>query len=72
MTDANEICGVCGEPRHAHVTTAAGPETHPREARGEGRYALVREGYIHGGGAWEDDTYMPPVYRFIPTKRSKK
>jgi hypothetical protein len=40
--DPNEICTVCGEPRHAHVATDKGPLTHPREARGEGIYEVHR------------------------------
>lgn len=59
-------CNVCGEPKSAHVATETGPFTHPREARGEGTYELVREAYIQGGGAWYDDAHIAPVYRFVP------
>jgi hypothetical protein len=63
--DRNPVCGICHEPRSTHVQTDDGDLTHPREARGEGRYELVREGHMQGGGAWEDDYYVPPVYRFV-------
>lgn len=43
-----------------------------REARGEGVYELVREGYIQGGGAWLDDAHIAPVYRFVPTQPVKE
>jgi hypothetical protein len=65
------ICNVCGEPKSAHVATDAGPLTHPREARGEGTYELVRPGYIQGGGAWLDDAHIAPTYRFVPTQEHK-
>jgi hypothetical protein len=59
----NEVCSICGEPRSAHLPPG---ETHPREARGEGTHELVSAGYTHGGGAWYEDRYVPPVYRFVP------
>lgn len=52
------------------MSTDAGPLTHPREARGEGAYELVRAGYMHGGGAWYDDEYVNPVYRFVPVQKA--
>lgn len=60
------ICIICGEPKSAHVATEKGPHTHPREARGEGHYEKVTEGRIQGGGAWLDDTYVDPTFRFVP------
>lgn len=67
---ADDVCGICGERRSDHVPTDAGPLTHPREARGEGRYELVRAGYTlsgcMGGGPGAPDIDMPPVYRFVP------
>lgn len=67
MSDPNEICGICGEPRKAHLPPG---ETHPREARGEGRYEMVSPGFIQGGGAWNDDMDIGPSYRFVPVKVS--
>jgi len=68
---SDPICGICGEPRSAHVPSESGPYTHPREAHGEGQYVLVRPGYTMGGamGGWpgDDDIDMPPLYRFEPT-----
>lgn len=64
MTDL--LCGICGEPRGAHVPTEDGPLTHPREARGEGRYVLIHPAYTSGGGAWHDDEEIPATYRFEP------
>lgn len=65
MSD-DRICDVCGEPKSAHVATEAGPLTHPREARGEGRYELVRAGYWMAG-SWPGDEDVPvaPFYRFV-------
>lgn len=65
------VCVVCGEPRGAHVPTADGPLTHPREARGEGRYELVSQGFILGGGVANDDEYVNPTYRFVPCEPKK-
>jgi hypothetical protein len=62
------ICGVCGEPRSAHVETTDGPLSHPREARGEGRYELARPEHWTSGNAYAgewDDVRMPAVYRFV-------
>lgn len=67
----DEKCGVCGEPRNAHVKTEKGPLTHPREARGEGTYELVSPAHIVGGGAWYDDWEMPARYKFVPVKSAK-
>lgn len=61
-------CAICGEPREAHVATADGPLTHPREARGEGRYVLVRPAYTQGNGPWADDEEVPAVYKFEPAQ----
>lgn len=64
---SDEICGVCGEPKSAHVPTSAGPFTHPREARGEGTYELVSEGGFRGTFSPQlDEVYEPPSYRFVP------
>lgn len=63
---SGEVCSVCGEPRSAHVPTDAGPLTHPREARGEGRYVLVRAGYEWGGFMPGEGGFSPPVWRFEP------
>lgn len=64
------VCGICSEPRSVHVPTTSGPLTHPREARGEGEYVLVRRPYTMSGcmGAFPggDDIDMPPVYKFVP------
>lgn len=72
--NGDEICGVCGEPRSAHVPTKAGPETHPAEARGEGRYLFVAN-VDHGvmcricpGGICEGHT----LYRFEPAKKKRR
>jgi hypothetical protein len=65
-------CGVCGEPKSAHVATEKGEFTHPREARGEGHYELVRDGYTHGGESWYDDKYVPPLYRFVSVGTTKQ
>ena len=40
MSD-DPVCNVCGDRKSAHVSTAKGPYTHPREARGEGVYEEV-------------------------------
>lgn len=66
--DPNERCGVCGEPRSAHVPTDEGPLTHPREARGEGVYVQTRAPYISGGYWPGDDWEMPATYTFVPNK----
>ena len=66
MADPNELCRVCGEPRSAHVATAAGELTHPREARGEGKYRLVASGTI--GAYWPGDDDLPwERYEFVPS-----
>ncbi len=69
MTD-DPICGVCCEPRSAHVSTVDGPLTHPREARGEGTYEMVSPGYTMSGAMGTfpggDDIDMPPTYKFVP------
>jgi hypothetical protein len=66
-------CNVCGEPKSAHVSTAQGPYTHPREARGEGTYEQVSPGgtqgaYLPGG----DDYEIPPTYKFAPNAAQEK
>ena len=61
---SDSLCGVCGEPKSAHVATEKGPFTHPREARGEGTYVLARPAHIVGDGAWYDDVEWPAAYRF--------
>lgn len=69
------ICGICNEPRSAHVATDAGPYTHPREARGEGTYVLVRSGFTMagcmGGHPGDPDIEFPDVYEFRPTPEPK-
>ncbi len=60
------ICNICGEPKSAHVATDAGPFTHPREARGEGTYKLVREGGMRGGFWPGEEYYENPAYDFVP------
>jgi len=60
------ICVVCREPRSVHVPTEDGPLTCSRVARKEGRFVLVSPRFILGGGAWHDDEYVDPVYRFEP------
>ena len=70
MTD--EICRICSEPRSAHVSTAKGPFTHPREARGEGTYRIVSSGTMGfgvdcsecGGPCSMDHPYE--TYEFVP------
>ena len=72
MSD-DPTCIACGEPRSAHVPTPAGPLTHPREARGEGRYELVSPGFILSGcmgqGPGAPDEYVDATYRFVPNKQ---
>ena len=68
---ADPLCTTCGEPKSAHVRTAKGPYTHPREARGEGEYVVVSQGYTAGAMTpGEDDMYVPPRYKFVPTPPS--
>lgn len=63
---SDPICGICNEPRSKHVATEDGPYTHPREARGEGRYVLDRPGYTTAGRfPSDDDIEMPPTYKFV-------
>lgn len=69
MKSDDPRCGVCGEPRSAHVATDAGPLTHPREARGEGKYVLVREAYTTSDFLLGNEVYVPPLYRFEPTPK---
>lgn len=71
MTD-DPVCGICGERRSAHVPTADGPLTHPREARGEGTYVQTSPGWTMSGAmgstalGWMDDIEIPPSYKFVP------
>jgi hypothetical protein len=69
---ADEICGICGEPRSAHVVTDKGPLTHPREARGEGEYVLVKPAHIEGR-FWpdEDEVHVPAAWMFVPTHETR-
>ena len=60
------ICGICHEPLSAHVATEKGPHTHPREARGEGRYE--DRSHWFGRGPWYDDEYVQK-YVFVPNKK---
>lgn len=62
MTDL--VCNICGEPKSAHVATAKGPFTHPREARGEGVYE--NRSFVMGCGPWHDDEYIVR-WVFVPT-----
>jgi hypothetical protein len=64
INDEDEICGICGEPKSAHVPTAKGLLTHPREARGEGEYVEVYPARIQGGGISSDDWHIPARYEF--------
>lgn len=69
MRDAKDPkCGICCEPRSAHVPTDDGPLTCPRLARGEGEYVLVHPAYTMSGcmGSFPggDDIEMPASYRF--------
>jgi hypothetical protein len=64
---SDPICSTCGEPKSKHVATAKGPYTHPREARGEGTYVIVRQGYTMGAFSPGDDPMeMPARYEFRP------
>ncbi len=65
MSDHDPICTTCDEPKSAHVATAKGPFTHPREARGEGTYVQVAGGVTLGAMTpGHDDLYIPPRYEF--------
>ncbi len=63
------ICNICGEPKSKHVATAAGPFTHPREARGEGHYEEVSPGHIEGGFWPGEEHHVGPTYRFVEKKK---
>lgn len=76
MSNMNEICIICGERRGDHVRTAEGPETHPREARGEGVYR-VKSGSFGtrghgldcdecGGPCSMDHPFDTRVWEFVP------
>jgi hypothetical protein len=65
------ICSICGETKSAHLPTQNGPLTHPREARGEGKYVLVREGYTLGRGPALNDIEIEPLYRFEPIEQDE-
>ena len=71
MTD--EICDICGEPRSAHVPTDKGPLTHPREARDEGEYVLVKQAHIQGR-FWpgDDEIHVPAVWKFVKAPKKKE
>jgi hypothetical protein len=68
----DEICGICGEAKSAHVVTDKGPLTHPREARGEGEYVLVNPAHIEGR-FWpdEDEVHVPATWMFVPTHETR-
>jgi len=69
MTQDDPICSTCGERKSAHIATEKGPLTHPREARGEGTYVLVRGAYTSGAFRPGDADYeVPPLYKFVPTE----
>lgn len=69
MAMADERCGICGESKSAHVATDKGPLTHPREARGEGEYVLVRPAHIEGAFfPGDDDIDVPPLWKFVEAK----
>jgi hypothetical protein len=60
-------CSICGELKSKHVSTEKGPLTHPREARGEGTYKMVKPEHIQGG-FWPGEEYeWPAQYEFVPT-----
>jgi hypothetical protein len=61
------ICTTCGEKKSAHVKTDKGPYTHPREARGEGTYVLVRGGYTYAGYAPGVYGVVQPIWEFRAT-----
>jgi putative component of toxin-antitoxin plasmid stabilization module len=74
--DEDEICRICNEARSAHVATAKGALTHPREARGEGAYRVYHgtAGFglmcsLCGGPCSQDHPTMR--VEFIPTSRRK-
>lgn len=64
---SDPICNVCGEPKSAHVATEKGPFTHPREARGEGRYVFGSywEGLDFKSGQWRREDH----YVFVEAKK---
>jgi hypothetical protein len=57
-------CNICGEPKSAHIATSEGPFTHPREARGEGKYVLARS--WTQGGFFPGEESSHERYEFIP------
>ena len=76
MSDSEEVCVVCGEPRSAHVATVLGPLTHPREARGEGCYRRIGGGSYSAGlncsrcpGGICDGHAIEPTWEFVPAPR---
>lgn len=68
MEHDDPICRVCGERKSAHVATAKGPLTHPREAKGEGEYVLVAAGTYGAITPGDDDTPWER-YEFRPTSK---
>jgi hypothetical protein len=70
MASDDPVCGICGERRSAHVATAKGMYTHPREARGEGTYELVKEGHWQGYGVEREEEYIGPTYRFVESAKA--
>ena len=76
VTEEDEICSICHEPKSAHVLTDEGPFTHPREARGEGEYVLVYPAHTEGTFfPGYDDREVPAVWKFVAktmTKTAKK
>lgn len=68
VTENDQICTICAEPLSAHVETLLGPHTHPREARGEGRYIKISDGFISGRGYDGEDVWIEARWRFEPYK----
>jgi hypothetical protein len=60
------LCRICNEPLSAHVATEAGPFTHPREARGEGRYVLEAAGTAAESSPGAGDELEWERWKFIP------
>jgi len=63
---ATEICKICGEPKSEHVATESGPLTHPREARGEGQYRLLRFGITGESWPGRGDEFEWEEWEFVP------
>lgn len=67
---SDPICGICKEPKSLHIATETGPLTHPREARGEGKYMLKRQAHIAGRmSPGDDELEIPAVWEFVATAK---